>query len=130
MRFVRISVPIYGLETWGDLFTPRQALALTTLAQKVSQQLKSNVAPDIAEALQTCMALVVDRQANTFTSVSRWNTAGEKFEVLFHDKLLEWFGILQKPTLSLEQQETGMARSSGWKRYVYILRQVLKLAVT
>ena len=26
----RISVPIYGMSTWGDLFTPRQALALTT----------------------------------------------------------------------------------------------------
>ena len=26
----RVSVPIYGMERWGDLFSPRQALALTT----------------------------------------------------------------------------------------------------
>ena len=31
----RISVPIYGMERWGDLFSPRQALALTTLARLV-----------------------------------------------------------------------------------------------
>ena len=33
----RVSVPIYGMERWGDLFTPRQALALTTLARLVLQ---------------------------------------------------------------------------------------------
>ena len=33
----RISVPIYGMVTWGDLFTPRQALALTTLARLVRE---------------------------------------------------------------------------------------------
>jgi putative DNA methylase len=31
----RVSVPIYGMERWGDLFSPRQALALVTLAQLV-----------------------------------------------------------------------------------------------
>ena len=33
----RISVPIYGMERWGDLFSPRQALAMTTLARLVRQ---------------------------------------------------------------------------------------------
>ncbi|MFH1268873.1 MAG: DUF1156 domain-containing protein, partial [Planctomycetota bacterium] len=33
----RISVPIYGMERWGDLFSPRQALALATLARLVRE---------------------------------------------------------------------------------------------
>ena len=32
-----MSVPIYGMERWGDLFSPRQALALTTLARLVRE---------------------------------------------------------------------------------------------
>jgi adenine-specific DNA methylase len=30
-------VQLYGMEQWGDLFTPRQLLALTTLAQYVRE---------------------------------------------------------------------------------------------
>ena len=38
----RISVPIYGMTTWGDLFTPRQALALTTLTRLVQRSRVEN----------------------------------------------------------------------------------------
>jgi adenine-specific DNA methylase len=31
----RISPPIYGIKKWGDLFSPRQALALSTLCRLV-----------------------------------------------------------------------------------------------
>ena len=34
----RISVPLYGMTKWGDLFTSRQALALSTLARLVATQ--------------------------------------------------------------------------------------------
>jgi len=33
----RISVPIYGMMRWGDLFSPRQKLALSTLTKLISQ---------------------------------------------------------------------------------------------
>ena len=33
----RISAPIYGMTTWGDLFSPRQALALVTLTALVRE---------------------------------------------------------------------------------------------
>jgi very-short-patch-repair endonuclease len=38
---------------------------------------------DLANAIQTCLSLAVDRQANTLTSLSRWNITGEKIEGLF-----------------------------------------------
>jgi adenine-specific DNA methylase len=66
----RISVPIYGIETWGDLFTPRQALALTTLARlvndvgsilaeernAVSSTSVETTSKGLAYAVQTCLA--------------------------------------------------------------------------
>jgi len=33
--------------------------------------------------VQTCLALVIDRQANTLTSLSRWHITGEKIEGVF-----------------------------------------------
>ena len=33
----RINVPIYGMTHWGDLFTSRQLLALSTLSQLVRE---------------------------------------------------------------------------------------------
>ena len=35
----RISVPIYGMEKWGDLFTSRQGLALATIASLIQSGL-------------------------------------------------------------------------------------------
>ena len=33
----RISIPLYGMATWGDCFSPRQALALVTIRKWISQ---------------------------------------------------------------------------------------------
>lgn len=76
---------IYGMERWGDLFTSRQALALITLGRLV---VESGAIPDVINgdfgaAVQTCLAQVLDRQANALTSISRWNVVGEKIEGLF-----------------------------------------------
>ena len=77
---------IYGIDTWGDLFSPRQLLALTTLCRLVGEtggRLAASHEDGLAESVQTCLALAVDRQANTLTSLSRWNSAGEKIEGVF-----------------------------------------------
>jgi len=79
------NVPIYGHDTWGSLFTPRQSLTLVTLSKLVksfsNEKLKDE--KDLANVIQTCLALAVDRQANTLTSLSRWHISGEKNEGLF-----------------------------------------------
>ncbi|MDT9341111.1 DUF1156 domain-containing protein [Trichodesmium erythraeum 21-75] len=76
----------YGMDRFEDLFTSRQALALTTLVRlvkEVGQKLASGEDEGLAIAIQTCLAMTVDRQTNTLTSLSRWNTAGEKIEGVF-----------------------------------------------
>jgi putative DNA methylase len=76
----RISVPIYGMATWGDLFTPRQALALTTLVRlvrKVGEKLADAHDSGFTTALQTCLAIAVDRQADATSSLCRWHITRE-----------------------------------------------------
>ncbi|MEW6459454.1 MAG: DUF1156 domain-containing protein, partial [Bacillota bacterium] len=76
----------YGMDQFGDLFNPRQALALTTLArlvQRAGEQWALEHEKGLATAVQTCLALAIDRQANTLTSLSRWNITGEKIEGIF-----------------------------------------------
>jgi hypothetical protein len=75
----RISIPIYGMKSWNRLFTPRQALALATLASAV-RKVPAQFAVDdggIASAVQTCLALACDRQADYGSSLCRWVPAGE-----------------------------------------------------
>ncbi len=76
----RISVPIYGMAKWGDLFAPRSALALTTLTRLVRQagdMLLAQVGKEFAIAIQTCLAMAVDRQADYLSSLVIWSGSGE-----------------------------------------------------
>jgi adenine-specific DNA methylase len=60
-----IRVPLYGVSTWGDLFTARQALSLSTLAslvRTVPERMPTDD-PRFASAVQTVLALPGDRQA-------------------------------------------------------------------
>lgn len=77
-------VQLYGMESWGDLFQPRQLLALTTLS-RLTTMVKSEVGQDGAfvDAIQSCLALAVDRCANQFCSLSKWNTGRELVDGVF-----------------------------------------------
>jgi len=82
----RISVPIYGMTTWGDLFSPRQLLLLTTLARlvaRIGDGRDGNVHPGLANAVQTILACAVDREAEHSTSLCRWNSTGQKLQATF-----------------------------------------------
>ncbi len=69
---------IYGLETWGDYFTSRQALTLTTLARLV-REIKPDSLKDggFIRALKTCLACGVSRQADYLSSLTIWSSSGE-----------------------------------------------------
>jgi adenine-specific DNA methylase len=72
----------YGAETFGDLFTPRQLLALITLAKFVRNfssteinELRSE--KDLANAIQTCLAFVIDKLTDKSSSLCRWKSSAE-----------------------------------------------------
>ena len=70
---------IYGLDKWGNCFTPRQALSLTTLSrivQKIVLQ-NSEYRNDISIATQICLTLAVDRIVDQLSSLVRWASSIE-----------------------------------------------------
>lgn len=84
-----ILVPMYGLKRFQDLFTPRQLLALCTLAQGVrdlrEELASAGVGADRASAVATCLAIVIDKVADYCNSLCSWHSAsgGEKVNHAF-----------------------------------------------
>ena len=93
----------YGLTKFSDLFTNRQLVALTTLSDLVSE-VRNKVLEDAksvgfslgerledggvsaeayADAIATYLALGVSRQTNRGSSLSTWQSVGEKIAQLF-----------------------------------------------
>jgi len=78
----RVSVPIYGMERWGDLFSPRQALALTTLARLVREagdhiKRASAADPGLAEAVTCVLTLAIGKQSDLSNSLCAWEPVAE-----------------------------------------------------
>jgi adenine-specific DNA methylase len=58
---------------WGDLFTPRQALALSVFVEKVAQVSSSNPDKAFSGSVQSCLALVLGRLADRCSSLCRYD---------------------------------------------------------
>lgn len=70
----------YGLEHFGDLFTPRQLLALLTFARFVrtahSQMLRLRYGRESAGAVTSFLGLMLSRLADFCSAVCTWNYTG------------------------------------------------------
>lgn len=62
-------MPMYGMSTWGDLFTARQKLAMVTLTKKASRL--------SSERVIRPLACVISRCADYWSSGTRWVHQGE-----------------------------------------------------
>jgi putative DNA methylase len=92
------SPPLYGLKRFGDLFTPRQLVALTTisdLAQEARDRVKADAIiaglPDdgkgieeggrgataYADAISTYLAFAVDKASDYWSSCCTWHSSKE-----------------------------------------------------
>jgi adenine-specific DNA methylase len=71
----------YGLTRWGDMFNPRQKLALITFADKVRQAhahlLSQGAEPEFAKAVVTYLALGLDRLADYNSVQCVWHISKE-----------------------------------------------------
>ena len=75
----RISVPIYGMTTWGDVFAQRQLLALVTLARLVREAGEACLAVNKGEesfcqAVQTILAINVGKVADYGSALATWSS--------------------------------------------------------
>lgn len=94
----------YGLKTWGDLFTPRQLVALTTLSDLVSEAREFARAAAIeagmpddgksldnegsgaaayADGVATMLGIAVSRTSNTINSQAVWSNSRDQSVNLF-----------------------------------------------
>ena len=75
------NINLLDVNSWGDLFTYRQKLALNVLMNKVERLrevlVKDGLDAHLATPIITCLALAVDRVAAQFSSLSRWQPNGE-----------------------------------------------------
>ena len=74
------SAQLYGLHTFGDLFTPRQLLALTTLirlTRQVGEQLAIEDNSSTAEPILALLTLCIGKQADMSNSLCAWEAFAE-----------------------------------------------------
>ena len=72
------NINLLGVSEWGQLFTPKQVLLLTTFARIISGYARSNLESPIDSAITTCLGLALDKMADFHTSLARWIYQGEK----------------------------------------------------
>ena len=73
----RMTVPLYGMMTWESLFTPRQALALTTFARLIQEFSTGTGTDSLMAAMQTCLALALDKEADLNNGLTGWKQDAE-----------------------------------------------------
>ena len=73
----RISVPIYGMREWGDLFTARQKAALWCLSEAVRKGTTAR------QTMAPMLACAFSRVAMSDMSCTRWNAVAEKMQHTF-----------------------------------------------
>ena len=120
----------YGLTTWGDLFTPRQLVALTTFSDLVAEAMKrveqdaanadlpnderplrdgGNGATAYAEAVGAYLGLCVSRQANRSSNLNFWDPVGANVQQVFARQALPmiWDFIESNPFSNSSGNFTG-----------------------
>lgn len=71
---------IYGLVSWGDLFTARQIVALSTLRRLIGEecdQLAKTESPEFGLAVRTALAFSLSKQADLANSLCGWKPDAE-----------------------------------------------------
>jgi putative DNA methylase len=81
---------LYGLVTFGDLFTARQLLYLLTLTSSVrqahSRMVSAGFDAERARAVGSYMGVLVDRQADYDSTVCVWESGGQFIKSTFAQK--------------------------------------------
>lgn len=134
------SPPLYGLKTYGDLFTPRQLVALTTFSDLVPEAIAriradalaagmaddgrgldagGNGATAYAEAVGVYLAFGVDRLADRSSTICGWDTG--------YTKIRNTFGRQAIPMTWDYCEGNAFSESSG--NFVDLLEWVTKFLI-
>lgn len=81
-----MNVSLYGFDRYGDLFTTRQLVALSTFCEVLTSlqaKLNKEKGKDYADAITTYLAFVVDKCADYWSSICIWHSSGQKMSHTF-----------------------------------------------
>ncbi|MDZ4259459.1 MAG: DUF1156 domain-containing protein [Gemmatimonadales bacterium] len=140
------SPPLYGLKTYGDLFTPRQLVALTTFSDLV-QEARERVQRDAlqaglpadskplrdggtgamayAEAVVSALAIAVDKAADYWSTICFWHNGAA------HQKIVNTFGRQAIPMSWDFAEGNPFSTSSGhFLRFVSLIAEVFDFAAS
>jgi len=81
----RISVPIYGMTSWGDLFSARQALAISTLVGllgRVRHKL-SELDAELARSVTSVLSLAISRFSDICNALCMWEATKTQVRHMF-----------------------------------------------
>ena len=108
------SCVVYGLDTFGKLFNPRQALALATFTtwvraahREIAQQMQTKDAA-YAKAIATYLALNIDRLADRGAVLCRWDNSRSTISNVFGRQALPML-------LDYAEVNPFNASSGGWE---------------
>jgi len=114
-----IRVHLYGMTTWTDLFTPRQALGLATLSGLVRRAqiaLESETDQELARAVASCLGLLVDKLVDSNSVQVWWMSSGEKTVGTFTRQALSFIAdfaeipITDAPSRSIDESAEWICR--------------------
>lgn len=113
------NVVLYGMHRWGDLFSPRQALALTVfvrLIKEAGEAASRTEGPEFGAALQTSLAMVLGRLVDYSSSLCMWAASGEFIAHTFGRQALPmvWDYAELNPI-----SDTGWSGACEWVRRVF-----------
>ena len=73
------NIKLLGVDSWGDLFSPRQKLQLTTFGSAIVRAgTMLRETGELAEPTMTLLAIALDKMADFHTSLAAWIAVGEK----------------------------------------------------
>jgi putative DNA methylase len=122
------AITRYEIRSWGDLFNPRQKLALITFAEKVRQAhahlLAQGAEPEFAKAVVTYLALSLDMMAAFCNTLARWENTSEAIKQLFSRQALPM--LWDYAELHPFSGSTG-SWEAGWEYYLGVLAHLTRI---
>lgn len=77
---------IYGMTSWGDLFSSRQIIALTTLRELIGEEcdlIAKTESTEFAQAVRMALAFALSKQTDLANALCRWEPVAECPRQLF-----------------------------------------------
>ena len=110
------NINLLGVSSWGELFTKRQLLALTTLVgliDDITHELADEYEKDLALGIKVCLAFILDKMADINCSLATWQLNAEIPAHLFTRQAI---GIVWDFCESCPVSGTSGSITSGLKR--------------